>query len=128
MNDLQKDISKQSLQISAIGRIKLTNGQSALLNAIRNCVSNQTSLSWDIIVDCYYNNICKIQRKWKFLNDIPNDLRKEYYNSDIKEHYYKQDSTWQYTIKPKIRQWFVSTIGILVVKNQLIIIPTIEID
>lgn len=128
MNELQKDISNQALQINAIGRVKLTNGQSGLLKAIRNCVQNKTSLNWDIIVDVYYENVSKNQRSWKFANDSPKDYTREWFLSDIKECYIRQDSKWQYTIKPKIRQWFVSTIGILVIKNQLIIIPTIEMD
>lgn len=128
MDDLQKDISKRALQIQTFSRPKLTKGQTYLLKEIRNCTEKQTSLNWDIIVNCFYNNVSKECKDWKWANATAGDYSREWYKYDILECYEQQNSKWQYTIKPRIRQWFVSTIGILVIKNQLIIIPTIEMD
>lgn len=127
MNELQKDISGQALQIQTISKIRLTKGQSALLNAIRQCVQTNKSISWDIIVDCYYNNVSKIRKDYRYIGDW-NNRQREYFTYDIYDQYKDQNSNWQYVLKPRIRQWFVSSIGILVIKNQLIIIPTIEMD
>lgn len=119
MNGLIKDISKESLHLETFNNHpRLTKGQQALLKAIRDCVSKSIPISWDIIVDCYYYNCRKKGKEWW-------GSRQEY---DILEHYKLQGSKWQYTIRPTIRQWFVSSIGILTIKNLLIIIPTIELE
>ena len=120
MNQLVKDISKEALQISSLDtRPKLTKGQSGLLKILRSCVLQNSPISWDLICKCYYDNVRSTHTNY---------YMGQYTNLDILEQYRKQTLTWQYWIRPKIRQWFVSTIGILVIKNQLIIIPTIEID
>lgn len=128
--ELQKDITKQALQIQTVGQfVKLTKGQSALLKAIRRCVENQKSITWDVLVDIFYDNVSKEGRDWqaKWALDL-SGYSKKWTVYDIKTEYAKGSSVWQYHIKPRIRQWFVSTIGILVVKNQLIVIPTIEME
>lgn len=129
MNELQKDITNKALQIHSSTKIKLTKGQSELLKAIRLCVSENKALSWEIIIDIFYNNVSKEGHDWnaKWLPD-GSGYHKEWYRYDIMEVYEKGDSKRSYNVKPRIKQWFVSTIGILVVKNQLIIIPTIEMD
>lgn len=112
------DITSISLQVQTIGQfVKLSKGQAALLKAMRNCVKENKSISWDLLVNIFYDNVSKIQN--------------HYYQptyQDIKECYAAQNSTWQYSVRPRIRQWFVSTIGILVIKNQLVVIPTIDIN
>jgi len=129
MNELQKDITKQALQINSVLRVKLTKGQSALLKAIRMCVAENKPLSFEIIFNCFYENVSKEGRDWKANWNIDRTgYNKEWYRYDIMDAYKEGNSLWQYHVKPRVRQWFVSTIGILVVKNQLVIIPTIEID
>ena len=129
MNYLQKDITTQALQINTGLKVKLTKGQSALLKAIRECVSENKPLAWETIIHCFYNNVSKEGRDYNAVWTLDGtSYRKEWYRYDIMEAYKNSDSKWQYNIKPRIRQWFVSTIGILVIKNQLIVIPTIEMD
>lgn len=128
MNKVSKNI--KGLQVQSFSpRVRLTKGQSALLKSIRKCVEGGTSISWDIIVDIFYNNVNKVARDSRYIGSyLDGTGRYEYFNVDIKKAYEAQNSKWQYCIKPRVRQWFVSSIGILVVKNQLIVIPTIEID
>jgi hypothetical protein len=115
MNELQKDISRQALQIHTVGAVRLTKGQSALLTAIRCCVQENKPVSYESIVDCYYNNVSKTA--WIYKS-----------RRDVMESFKEDNSSWRCFIRARVRQWFVSTIGILVIKNQLFIIPTIEMD
>lgn len=129
MNELQKDITHQALQINTGVRVKLTKGQSALLKAIRMCVSENKPLAWETIIHCFYDNVSQEGRDWNANWNIERTgYNKDWYRYDIMDAYKANNSHWQYHVKPRIRQWFVSTIGILVIKNQLIIIPTIEMD
>jgi hypothetical protein len=126
--ELVKDISNIALRIQTFGQfVKLTKGQSALIREMRDCVKNKKSISWDILVDLFYNNVSTTQSGYKYVGIYPNNHREDFYY-DIKEEYALQSFTWQYYIRSRVRQWFVSSIGILVLKNQLVVIPTIEID
>lgn len=127
-NAITKDITEVGLQISTIGQfIKLTKGQAALLKAMRDCVKEGKAISWDILVDIFYNNVSKISSDYRWVGGFMNG-HKEYFDHDIMECYKSNNSQWLYSIRPRVRQWFVSTIGILVIKNQLIVIPTIDIN
>lgn len=128
MNGVVKNIS--ALSIVTTGQLpKLTKGQFALLKVIRECVYKTTPLSFDLIVEVYYYNVRKsfsLGEGWHRTN--PDDWNSgrytEYVKYDILECWKKQDKL--YYFKNSIRTWFVSNIGILVIKNQLVIIPTID--
>jgi hypothetical protein len=128
MNGVVKNIS--ALSIVMTGQLpRLTKGQSALLKLIRECVYKTTPLSFDLIVDVYYYNVRKtfsLGEGWHRTD--PNDYRSgrysEYIKYDILECWKKQEKL--YYFRSQVRQWFMSNIGILVIKNQLVIIPTID--
>lgn len=130
MNEIVKNIT--GLQIHAVNKVKFTKGQVGLLKVIKDCIANNKPLDWDIIVDCYYNNVRKtsFQRYYKYIQASGGELHGHYEGRevDVKVCYAEKDSHWQYTLRSLIRQWFVSTIGILVIKNQLIVIPVINIE
>lgn len=126
--ELQKNIGDRMLQISTVGQmVKLTKGQSALLKAIRACVQDGRPINWDLIVNLFYHNVSKVGRDWHYVGSYPYGS-KEWFIFDIMEEYKAQSSKWQYNIRGRVKQWFVSTIGVLVIKNQLIVIPTIEME
>lgn len=129
MNSVTREI--KGLQIQTVGQmVKLTKGQNGLLKLMRACVENNRSISWDSIVLCYYNNVSKTLTEKRYLGGWfePGGAKYEYIVHDVLDIYKEQKHLWLYTLRARIRQWFVSSIGILVVKNQLIVIPTIEID
>jgi hypothetical protein len=121
MNGVVKSIS--ALSIETTGQlVVMTKGQNTLLQLIRDCVKNKAVLGWDLIVEAYYNNVRKTYvDKWYLRY---HDQTREY---DVMQEYKNQSSTWTYVLRPMVRQWLVSNIGILVLKNQLVIIPTIDI-
>jgi hypothetical protein len=130
MNEVARDISNSTLSISTIGQlVKLSKGQDALLKLIRESVANNKSIDWDVLVECFYHNVSKTISKWKWANmEIRNDFSRTYYDLDLLDEYKKNSSSWHLYGRGRVRQWFVSTIGILVVKGQLFVIPTIELE
>jgi hypothetical protein len=124
MNGIVKNIS--ALSIHTTGQIpKFTRGQSALLKLIRECIERKQPLTFDLIVLTYYNNIRKQFSKRHYIgSDEYGHSRYSYSDHDILESWREQKDLWYF--KALIRQWFISTIGILVIKNQLVIIPTID--
>lgn len=127
MESLQKDIAEMGLQIATRPKVKLSKGQSGLLKLIRACVQNNSPLSYDALIQVYYDNVCKIAHDYRYIGEW-NDRKQEWFEFDIMECYKAQGSKWMYKVKPRIRQWFTTTLGALVIKNQLIVIPTIELD
>lgn len=128
MNGVVKNIS--ALAIQTTGQVpSLSKGQKALLQIIRDCVEEKRLLTFDLIVNVYYENVRKkfsIGEGWYYA--VPGDHRtgrySVYQEYDILECWKKQDKLWYF--RALIRQWFVSNIGILVIKNQLVIVPTID--
>lgn len=127
MNGVVRNISALSIETTR-QIVTLTKGQRALLKIIRDCVENKKHLSFDLIVEAYYHNVRKvfyIGHGWHCPNgDYRSGRYAEYSKHDILECWNKQEKVWYF--KSAVRQWFVSNIGILVVKNQLVVIPTID--
>jgi|SRR5215217_2306675 len=115
-----------SLQIQTYGQMaKLTRGQHVLLKTITHKVFNKQSMTWDDIVDAY----CKGVRDMYTGGNYRETTRMYEYNEVlIKDEYKKQSVCWTYTLRGLIKQWFLLTIGALVIKNQLVVIPLIEIE
>jgi hypothetical protein len=140
MDAVSRDISKIGLQIAANQKIKLTKGQSALLKSIRQCVTSEKPLDWGIIIDSYGIGVRKTYPKKEYkrqediiLLDGSRHWQSGYYEEtgdfyNIKDEYLNDTNVWRYTLRGLVRSWFLATIGILVIKNQLIVIPTIEIE
>lgn len=134
-NSIEK-IGPNNVQIHYFSsQIKMTKGQIGLLKILRDCVGNNKPITFDIIVKCYYENVRKYHTDWNWVGE-GSERKQQWTDFNIMDEYIKfidngnnpEYGLWQYKIRPKIRQWFVSTIGILVMKNQLVIIPTIEIE
>lgn len=124
-----RDITKSALQISSLGQlVKLSKGQAGLLRLMRLCVKEQRTFSWDELVVCYYQNVREEGEDWKWLNADKDNRERQWYSYDIMQSYKANDYHWKYKLRGAIKSWFVSTIGILVIKNQLIVIPTIDIE
>lgn len=124
MADLARDISGSALQVQTTGQfVKLSKGQVALLDLLRTCVATGTPLTWDLLVLCYYTSVAQRAKDWRW--DHVNG-RKEYYDYDIMEVYEEQGAKWTYYVRGRIRTWFMSCIGSLVLRNELIVIPTIK--
>lgn len=122
-------ILHQPLQINSIGQfVTLTKGQKGLLALVRSCVEQNLVFSWDELVLCYYNNVRKEVEDWRWVSLDVKDREREYYLYDIMESYKAQDWHWKYKIRGAIKGWFVSTLGVLVIKNQLLVLPTISIE
>jgi hypothetical protein len=126
---LQRDISASALHINTIGQfVKLTKGQKGLLSLMRTCVKEQRTFSWEELVHCYYDNVRQEYEDWKWVNHDKDNRERRWYTYDIMESYKANDYHWTYKVRANIKSWFVSTLGILVIKNQLIVIPTIDIE
>jgi len=124
MNGIVKNISALSIQTT--GQIpKFTKGQSSLLKLIRECIDKKQPLTFDLIVWTYYDNVRKQFTKRHYAGqDAHGHSTYSYSHHDILESWREQKDLWYF--KALIRQWFISNIGILVIKNQLVIIPTID--
>lgn len=128
MEQIQTQIN--ALQVITTGQLpKMSDGQIGLLRIIRKCVEDKKPLAFELIVRCYYDNVRKFYYR-SYGWDFEKKDYTGYHKLDIWEMFTGKEtrSNFGYSVKPSIRQWFVSTIGILVVKNQLVVIPTIEID
>lgn len=128
MNGLVRKISGLSI-ITTSELPRLNKGQKALLTLIRKCVEEKKSLSFELIVKCYYDNVRKkFQRGTDWCRIDPDDWRSarytKYEEHDILECFKDGSLYWYW--RPHIKSWFKSTIGCLVVKNQLVIVPTID--
>lgn len=95
---------------------------------MRSCVKEQRTFSWDELVECYYNNVRKELNDWKWISMEVGNRERQYYLFDVMESYKAQDYHWTYRVRALIKGWFITTLGVLVIKNQLIVIPTIEIE
>lgn len=111
---------KNGLQVLTQNQlVKLSKPQNGLLNLITDAVVNNKIISMDEIVYCY----CKFVRHnyyhpWEAIET-------EYI---ILKEYKKQSHVWTYRLRGLIKSWFVNTIGTLVLKGKLIVLPIIEIE
>jgi len=123
-NNLQKTVP--SLQIQTYGQmVKLTKGQKGLLDVITKRVLSKETLTWDDIVDTYCNCIRKT-----YTGGYYSERTRTYAYTDknIKEEYKNYSYCWSGTLRPLIKGWFLTSIGTLVIKNQLAVIPLIEVE
>lgn len=115
---------KEGLQILTQNQLViLTKPQQGLLNLINEAVLSKKTLSMDDIVLCYYNNVRKsYEHPWPHVDF---DKEKVY---DVMKEYKKQSFTWTYRLRSLVKGWFINTIGTLVLKGKLIVLPIIEIE
>jgi hypothetical protein len=123
-----ESIKSLGLQVSTVGQlVKLSKGQTGLLSLMRTCVKENRTLSWDELVECYYKNVRQELEDHRWI-DIGSVRSRQYFTFDILDCYKNQDWHWTYRVRALVKHWFVNTLGILVIKNKLVVIPTIGID
>lgn len=125
---LQKINEINGLQIVGNNQlVKISKSQFAILNLINKCVEDKAPLTMDMIVKTYTSAVKSIYSKpvsaWQ--GDRYTYSHSEKY--DIYACYKRDDYMWRYTLRPNIKTWFTNNLGILIIKNKLIVIPIIEI-
>jgi hypothetical protein len=124
MNELTTNLPTLSIKTYS-GLTKLTVGQKVLLKVITEKVIERKSLTWDDIVDCYCKGVKSEYANWEYCY-TKQEYIWVYYK--VKKAYKDNHWIWTYNLRAKVKQWFLSTIGILVVKNQLAVIPLMEVE
>lgn len=125
MSNVAKKVNGLAIQTTA--QIpKFTKGQAGLLSVIKQCVETNTPLLYDMVVRCYCDNVRSTYKVGH------NYMRQE--NGRYEYARYETRNIWNayqqgvdgYYYRNNIRAWLISTIGILVLKNQLVAIPVIN--
>lgn len=126
MKKLEK-VKNSALSIQTTSQlIKLTKGQNILLKNIDSSLSKQKPITLEEIVKMYCNGVSKTHTKSHYKYDSGSCRFDKYTTHDIYESYRNNDSLFKYTLRPRIKTWFINSIGSLVVKGKLLIIPVIE--
>lgn len=85
------------------------------------CVRSNEALTFEQLVYCYSENVNGVIIQWAGYG--PTQIK-----HNVLESYQSNTAYWQRKIKPLIKSWFVSAIGLLVIKGYLTVLPTINID
>ncbi len=111
---------KQGLQLITQNQlVTLSKPQNGLLSLIIDAINNKNAITMHDIVDCYCKYIrCNYYDPWDAES-------KEYM---IKEEFKKHSHVWTYRLRSLIKSWFVNTIGTLVLKGKLMVLPIIKIE
>ena len=109
-------------------RPELSKGQNSLLLLISHCTLNNQPLLFDNLIHIYYKNVKKIVEYPAIEFDRRGQKKLGRGEYDIMECYNNQNCVWFTKIKPLIKSWFVSAIGLLVIKGWLRVLPVINID
>ncbi len=127
MKGLSKNIS--GLSVREMTRPTLTPGQKGLLKTIVSCVESSKPMDWDVVVLMYSTYVRKTYHdKYRYEYTRQNPGKEWKCDFDILEEYQNNTATWIYSIKAAVRNWFLLNLGILVMKNQLIVTPVISIE
>lgn len=118
---------ENSLQIATGKRPLMSKGQNALLKIMFDCVRNNEALTFEQLVYCYAENVnseiyCP---DWYTYPNIFVTKQKPF---NVIEAYLTQHPVWFKKIRDNIKSWFVSAIGLLVIKGYLRVLPAIDID
>lgn len=126
---------KTGLQIVTQGQIeRFTDGQVGLLALINDCVVKNKVCNFDDVVRVYCKTVCGTYHKEVYeLEKLPGATfySKKWLPSkkiDVYNEYKANSYEWTYRLRSRVKQWFISTIGILVLKGKLIVLPIIEVD
>jgi hypothetical protein len=109
------------LQIATGKRPIMSKSQNGLLKLMFDCVRNNEALTFEQLIYCYAENVnAEIdQYNWYGPSLIKHNVIDSYKNDTL---------YWNRKIKPLIKSWFVSAIGLLVIKGYLKVLPNINID
>lgn len=117
----------ESLQLNTGKRPIMSRGQHALLKIMFDCIKNNEALTFEQLVYCYAENVNSeiYCTDWYSKPDIFTAKQKPF---NVIEAYLTQHPVWFKKIRDNIKSWFVSAIGLLVIKGYLTVLPTINID
>jgi len=124
---------EKTLQLHTTATLpKLNNGQKGLLKLINECVSINKPCDFEDVVKCYCKFVRKTyyreRRKFITLQDGRyQSVHDKYDEFDVYSSFKSQNFIWTYHLRALIKQWFIGTIGNLVLKGQLLILPIIQI-
>jgi|GEM_PF-3661051 hypothetical protein len=121
-------MKETGLIISNQRRREMSKGQELLLQTMCKCVKDKTPLLFEDIVLCYYLGVKK-SIHWANYELYHSTMcitgpHKDY---DILVEFEKQSFIWNKKIRDLIKSWFVSAIGLLVIKGWLAVLPVIDI-
>ena len=120
-------MTEQTLQINTGRRPLMSKAQNALLKQLFDCIRANEPLTLEHLVFIYANNVkseIEFHIYWDRHIEGVNMLKKH----NIIDCYNANNLCWQKKIKDLIKSWFVSAIGLLVIKGYLKVVPTIDID
>jgi hypothetical protein len=119
----------EGLQLTHNRKSEMSKGQQLLLTTIMECIKNQKPLLFEDVIVCYYLGVKKtiFWANYELYNGSMCSVghHKEY---DILSEHEKDSYIWNRKIRDLIKSWFVSAIGLLVIKGWLTVLPTIKID
>lgn len=118
---------EQSLIINTGKRPLMSKSQYALLKILFDCVTKQDELTLEHLVYIYAENVTrKIELSPYWGRNIEGVKCVVKYS--VIECYLEDNIAWQRKIKGLVKSWFVSAIGLLVIKGYLKVLPNIDID
>lgn len=116
-----------SLQINTGKRPLMSKSQYALLKQLFDCIKSNEPITLEHLVYIYSENVkseIEFHIHWDRHIEGVNMLKKH----NVIECYKADNMCWQRKIKDLVKSWFVSAIGLLVIKGYLKVVPTIDID
>lgn len=118
---------ENSLQISTGKRPLMSKSQHALLKQLFDCIKSEQPLTIEHLVYIYAENVSReieFSRNWgRHYEGVITGIK-----YGVIECYLNDNIAWQRKIKGLVKSWFVSAIGLLVIKGYLKVVPTIDID
>lgn len=111
---------KQGLQILTQNQlVPISQGQNGLLKLITDCVIDKKVLTMNEIVDCYCKYVrCNYYHPWE-AKPVEYMVKTEFKN---------HSHVWTYRLRGLVKAWFINTMGNLVLKGKLIVLPIIEVE
>lgn len=120
---------ENGLQIMHNRKAEMSKGQQLLLQTMCKCVKDKTPLLFEDVVICYYLGVKKTLFWANYeLSQGQMCVSGMHKNYDILVEYNSNSYIYNRKIRDLIKSWFVSAIGLLVIKGWLTVLPNIQID
>jgi len=116
-----KAISLMSVGINNQLNVK----QQALLKVLHKCLKSNIPLNWNSMVKFY---IKSVDSEYSTYDWNRKTQQYEVISYSVAKVYKSQDDTWTYGLKPRIRQWFATNMGSMILKGSILALPVIEIN
>lgn len=118
---------EKSLSVNLATRSKMPLSQVNLLKVINSTIENKASVDWGIMVKWYTRSVHQYHSTYGWHEKEGKKIL-GMYQVDIDHEYEINSWIWTYEIKNKVKSLFIQSIGSLVIKNKLLVIPIIEIE